>query len=64
MTKKFKIECYILKIDEHHDYYDSSQIERLLNEGWKVKNFCACTKPSINSYVVVYLERKVKVEDE
>ncbi len=63
MAKKFKIETKILKIEENWNNYDTEELDLLLNDGWKVKNFGACSPPSIDNYVVFYLQKRVNVED-
>lgn len=63
MAKKFKIESKILKIEEDWYKYDTKELDLLLNDGWKVKNFGACSRPNNNNYVVFYLQKKVNVED-
>ena len=61
--KKFKIETKILKIEENWNNYDSEELDLLLNDGWKIKNFGTGCKPSANNYVVFYLQKRVSVED-
>ena len=61
--KKFKIESKILKIKDHYDYYNPKELDLLLNDGWKIKNFGTGCKPSANNYVVFYLQKRVSVED-
>ena len=61
--KKFKIESKILKITDHYDYYNPKELDLLLNDGWKIKNFGTGYKPSASNYVVFYLQKRVSVED-
>lgn len=64
MAKKFKIKSKILKIEENYwNRYDTEELDLLLYDGWKVKNFGASSRSSNNNYVVFYLQKKVSVED-
>lgn len=60
MAKKFKIKSKILKIEENYwNRYDTEELDLLLYDGWKVKNFSASSRSSNNNYVVFYLQKKV-----
>ena len=61
--KKFKIESKILKIEEDWGRYDTEELDLLLYDGWKVKNFGAYSRPNNHNYVVFYLQKRVNVED-
>lgn len=68
MTKKFKIESKIVEVPRSYQrglgvyIYDTTDIDKLINSGWKCKHIQPFTTMHSDHYVVFYLQRKVEIK--